>query len=242
MHVQSEKKTYTRLVHPFLFSHSGHFSSLNLRSSRKLCGCSMFWTDRAKASESLLTHGPRLLIFMKTYYCGETQCCKYWDIICAFVCAQMADLFFVLLTVYSPLQFQWTAAYVEAEEYFSKKEGCSVSTRTKNPWLYSQRGISFLYYLCYYSLLAHYNSQLTSCWLSHYAVIDLLVTPDARFDSVAETRPWLPPPSQVVAVPDLFLTAVKLTHDKTGAQYLHAARDDSNNLFRLVKMCFGRTT
>lgn len=36
---------------------------------------------------------------------------------------------------------------------------------------------------------------------------------------------------EVVAVPDLFLTAVKLTHDDTGAQYLHAARDDSNNLF-----------
>ncbi|XP_034038271.1 presequence protease, mitochondrial isoform X3 [Thalassophryne amazonica] len=36
---------------------------------------------------------------------------------------------------------------------------------------------------------------------------------------------------EVVAVPDLFLTAVKLTHDKTGARYLHAARDDSNNLF-----------
>lgn len=36
---------------------------------------------------------------------------------------------------------------------------------------------------------------------------------------------------EVVEVPDLFLTAVKLTHDKTGAQYLHAARDDSNNLF-----------
>lgn len=36
----------------------------------------------------------------------------------------------------------------------------------------------------------------------------------------------------MVAVPDLFLTAVKLTHDKTGAKYLHAARDDSNNLFR----------
>lgn len=33
-------------------------------------------------------------------------------------------------------------------------------------------------------------------------------------------------------MPDLFLTAVKLSHDKTGAQYLHAARDDSNNLFR----------
>uniref|UniRef100_A0A671YS55 Presequence protease, mitochondrial n=1 Tax=Sparus aurata TaxID=8175 RepID=A0A671YS55_SPAAU len=36
---------------------------------------------------------------------------------------------------------------------------------------------------------------------------------------------------EVAVVPDLFLTAVKLTHDKTGAQYLHAARDDSNNLF-----------
>uniref|UniRef100_A0A8C6UT94 Presequence protease, mitochondrial n=1 Tax=Neogobius melanostomus TaxID=47308 RepID=A0A8C6UT94_9GOBI len=36
---------------------------------------------------------------------------------------------------------------------------------------------------------------------------------------------------EVVAVPDLFLAAVKLTHDETGAQYLHAARDDSNNLF-----------
>lgn len=36
---------------------------------------------------------------------------------------------------------------------------------------------------------------------------------------------------EVVAVPDLFLTAVKLHHDETGAQYLHAARDDSNNLF-----------
>ncbi|XP_065809684.1 presequence protease, mitochondrial [Labrus bergylta] len=39
---------------------------------------------------------------------------------------------------------------------------------------------------------------------------------------------------EVVAVPDLFLTAVKLTHDKTGAQYLHAARDDSNNLFSVL--------
>ncbi|XP_041927945.1 presequence protease, mitochondrial isoform X2 [Alosa sapidissima] len=37
--------------------------------------------------------------------------------------------------------------------------------------------------------------------------------------------------TEVTAVPDLFLTAVKLTHDSTGAQYLHAARDDKNNLF-----------
>ncbi|KAG7455238.1 hypothetical protein MATL_G00254490 [Megalops atlanticus] len=37
--------------------------------------------------------------------------------------------------------------------------------------------------------------------------------------------------TEVTAVPDLFLTAVKLNHDNTGAQYLHVARDDSNNLF-----------
>lgn len=37
--------------------------------------------------------------------------------------------------------------------------------------------------------------------------------------------------TEVTAVPDLFLTAVKLNHDVTGAQYLHAARDDTNNLF-----------
>ncbi|CAB1423053.1 unnamed protein product [Pleuronectes platessa] len=39
---------------------------------------------------------------------------------------------------------------------------------------------------------------------------------------------------EVAPVPDLFLTAVKLTHDRTGAQYLHAARDDSNNLFSVL--------
>ncbi|XP_006000818.1 presequence protease, mitochondrial isoform X1 [Latimeria chalumnae] len=37
--------------------------------------------------------------------------------------------------------------------------------------------------------------------------------------------------NQVTAVADLFLSAVKLSHDGTGAQYLHVARDDSNNLF-----------
>ncbi|KAF5890185.1 presequence protease, mitochondrial, partial [Clarias magur] len=37
--------------------------------------------------------------------------------------------------------------------------------------------------------------------------------------------------SKVTPVPDLSLTAVKLIHDVTGAQYFHTARDDSNNLF-----------
>ncbi|XP_078722291.1 presequence protease, mitochondrial [Lampetra fluviatilis] len=36
---------------------------------------------------------------------------------------------------------------------------------------------------------------------------------------------------RVVPVPDLFLTAVALRHDRTGAQHLHLARDDPNNLF-----------
>ncbi|XP_034615956.1 presequence protease, mitochondrial [Trachemys scripta elegans] len=38
--------------------------------------------------------------------------------------------------------------------------------------------------------------------------------------------------NQVTAVPELFLTAVKLSHENTGAKYLHVAREDSNNLFR----------
>jgi len=42
----------------------------------------------------------------------------------------------------------------------------------------------------------------------------------------------LPFLSQVVSVPELFLVSVQLTHDKTGAQHLHIARDDSNNVFR----------
>ena len=37
-------------------------------------------------------------------------------------------------------QIEWTAAYMEAEEHISKREGCSVPTGTENPWFYSQRG------------------------------------------------------------------------------------------------------
>lgn len=44
----------------------------------------------------------------------------------------------------------------------------------------------------------------------------------------------LPFPPQVTPVPELFLTAVKLSHDNTGARYLHLAREDKNNLFRSV--------
>jgi hypothetical protein len=34
-------------------------------------------------------------------------------------------------------------------------------------------------------------------------------------------------------VPELELTALHLEHDKTGADYLHIARDDSNNVFSI---------
>ena len=34
-------------------------------------------------------------------------------------------------------------------------------------------------------------------------------------------------------IPELELTALHLQHDKTGADYLHIARDDSNNVFSI---------
>uniref|UniRef100_A0A667GJX7 Presequence protease, mitochondrial n=1 Tax=Lynx canadensis TaxID=61383 RepID=A0A667GJX7_LYNCA len=47
--------------------------------------------------------------------------------------------------------------------------------------------------------------------------------PDALFAGAAEGR--------VTDIPELSLTAVKLSHDSTGAKYLHLAREDTNNLF-----------
>jgi hypothetical protein len=38
---------------------------------------------------------------------------------------------------------------------------------------------------------------------------------------------------RVKQVPELELTALHLQHDKTGAEYLHVARDDSNNVFSI---------
>ncbi len=38
---------------------------------------------------------------------------------------------------------------------------------------------------------------------------------------------------QVKHVPELHLTALKLEHDKTGAEYLHVDRDDKNNVFAI---------
>jgi presequence protease len=38
---------------------------------------------------------------------------------------------------------------------------------------------------------------------------------------------------QIKSVPELHLTATKLEHDKTGAEYLHVDRDDKNNVFAI---------
>ena len=38
---------------------------------------------------------------------------------------------------------------------------------------------------------------------------------------------------RVKEVPELELTALQLQHDKTGADYLHIAREDSNNVFSI---------
>ncbi|CAH1789315.1 unnamed protein product [Owenia fusiformis] len=39
---------------------------------------------------------------------------------------------------------------------------------------------------------------------------------------------------EVVPVPELHLTAVMLTHDRTGAKHFHVARDDTNNVFSVA--------
>lgn len=38
---------------------------------------------------------------------------------------------------------------------------------------------------------------------------------------------------RVKQVPELELTALHLQHDKTGAEYLHIAREDTNNVFSI---------
>jgi Zn-dependent M16 (insulinase) family peptidase len=39
---------------------------------------------------------------------------------------------------------------------------------------------------------------------------------------------------RVKEVPELELTALQLEHNQTGAQYLHIARDDANNVFSIA--------
>ncbi|KAJ6615442.1 hypothetical protein lerEdw1_015125 [Lerista edwardsae] len=53
------------------------------------------------------------------------------------------------------------------------------------------------------------------------------VGPVSRCGTVAGAEELRP----VTAVPEFCLTTVQLSHDQTGAKYLHVAREDSNNLF-----------
>lgn len=39
---------------------------------------------------------------------------------------------------------------------------------------------------------------------------------------------------RIKQVPELELTALHLQHDRTGAEYLHIARDDANNVFSIA--------
>lgn len=39
---------------------------------------------------------------------------------------------------------------------------------------------------------------------------------------------------KVQGVPEIDAVAIKLTHDGTGAQHLHIAKDDPNNTFRYI--------
>ena len=61
-----------------------------------------------------------------------------------------------------------------------------------------------------------------------------------RPPSQLRQRPLFPPLVQVTAVPELSLTAVRLSHDGTGAQYLHLAREDRNNTFRCGRQLLPR--
>lgn len=43
---------------------------------------------------------------------------------------------------------------------------------------------------------------------------------------------------QVQDIPELCLTAIRLSHDVTNADYVHLARDDGNNVFAYVWVTF----
>ena len=42
---------------------------------------------------------------------------------------------------------------------------------------------------------------------------------------------------EVEVIPDFHMVAVKLEHERTGAEHLHLARDDQNNVFRYCQFC-----
>jgi hypothetical protein len=65
-------------------------------------------------------------------------------------------------------------------------------------------------------------------WSRRYAT----VTDISNFPSVGEQLHGFTL-KRVKQVPELELTALELEHNKTGAEYLHIARDDANNVFSI---------
>lgn len=77
------------------------------------------------------------------------------------------------------------------------------------------------------SLDAH-RTGLARSWWRGYAAI----TEPSNFPSVGEQLHGFTL-KRVKQVPELELTALELQHDKTGAEYMHIARDDANNVFSI---------
>lgn len=135
---------------------------------------------------------------------------------------------------------------MEISEHLGKREGHPVPSWTENPWIYSERGGSKVIFAltvqCFkgeLEFIARLFFIVSVLLLLGYLDYSTVLSNKRTSDHLVFTFFLV----QVVAVPDLFLTAVKLSHDKTGAQYLHAARDDSNNLFRFTaNQCLGSSS
>jgi hypothetical protein len=74
---------------------------------------------------------------------------------------------------------------------------------------------------------AHHALSARSWRRGYAAVTDL-----SSFPSVGEQLHGFTL-KRVKQVPELELTALELQHDKTGAEYLHIAREDANNVFSI---------
>lgn len=72
-----------------------------------------------------------------------------------------------------------------------------------------------------------YSSLVRQPWRGYATAPDL-----AAFPKVGESLHGFTV-KRVKQVPELELTALQLQHDKTGAEYLHIARDDANNVFSI---------
>jgi hypothetical protein len=110
---------------------------------------------------------------------------------------------------------------------------------------YGSISFLFLWLLLLYHQLAMLRSSRSSLWTSRSLVPYLrnsaacqfrrgyaAVTDPAGYPKIGERLHGFTL-ERVKQVPELELTAFQLRHDKTGADYLHIARDDSNNVFSI---------